>query len=257
MVSRSSVNRFSAATSKAVELARRDLMRFWRMLDLSNPVEARQALLDFLPNLVATYGNVVAVAAVEWYEAEREKTLGLPQFTATPSDGVPVAQIHASTRAVAGGLFAGAPEATLSQLMGATQMWVKYSGRDTIARNVAFDPARPRYARVPRGAKTCAFCTMLSSRGWVYWTEKSAGIRRSGNEFHHDCNCEIIPSFDRERVHLSGYDPDAMYEEYSSAREALMKEGLDPNDLHLLTERMRRLFPSSYTDGVGDGSRSS
>ena len=36
------------------------------------------------------------------------------------------------------------------------------------------DPTRPKYARVPQG-KTCAFCAMLASRGFVYASEDTAG----------------------------------------------------------------------------------
>lgn len=253
---RHAVSRLSRGTDEAVRLAQRDFARFWRGLDLSNPVECRQALLDFLPDLVATYGNVAAVAAVEWWEEQRAKTPGLPAYTPTISDGVPIAQVQASTRAIVGPLWSGEPERVLGELLSATQMWVKYASRDTITRNVAFDPAKPRYARVPRGAKTCAFCAMLASRGWVYLSEKAAGIKGSGNGFHNDCDCEIVPSWDRKKAHIDGYDPDAMYDRYTQARKAVMRMGEDPNDPHTLLAVMRRLHPEAYKDGIGDGGRS-
>ena len=253
---RRAVSRLSRGTDEAVRLAQRDLSRFWRGLDVSNPAECRQALLDFLPDLVATYGNVAAVAAVEWWEEQRAKTPGLPAYSPTISDGVPASQVQASTRAIVGPLWLGEPEKVLGALASATQMWVKYASRDTIARNVAFDPAEPRYARVPRGAKTCAFCAMLASRGWVYLSEKLAGIKGSGNEFHHDCDCEIVPSWDRKKAHIDGYDPDAMYDRYQQAREAVMNRGEDPNDSHTLLAVMRRLHPDAYKDGIGDQGRS-
>ena len=253
---RRAVSRLSRGTDEAVRLAQRDLARFWRGLDLSNPVECRQALLDFLPDLVATYGNVAAVAAVEWWEEQRVKTPGLPAYTPTISDGVPVAQVQVSTRAIVGPLWLGESDRVIGELTAETQMWIKYASRDTIARNVAFDPAKPRYARVPRGVKTCAFCSMLASRGWVYMSEKSAGITGSGNEFHHDCDCEIVPSWDSSNTHISGYDPDAMFDRYQQAREAVVNMGEDPNDEHALLAVMRRLHPEAYRDGVGGGGRS-
>ena len=67
------------------------------------------------------------------------------------------------------------------------------------------DPSKPRYARVPSGAKTCAFCAMLASRGFVYASEDKAGAL---GQYHKDCDCEIIPSWDRKNPKIEGYDPD-------------------------------------------------
>lgn len=197
-----------------------------------------------------------SVVTVEWWEEQCVKTPGLPAYSPTISDGVPASQVQASTRAIVGPLWLGEPDRVLGELTAAMQMWIKYASRDTIARNVAFDPAEPRYARVPRGAKTCAFCAMLASRGWVYLSEKLAGIKGSGNEFHHDCDCEIVPSWDRKKAHIDGYDPDAMYDRYQQAREAVMNMGEDPNDSHTLLAVMRRLYPDAYKDGIGDQGRS-
>ena len=83
-----------------------------------------------------------------------------------------------------------------------------------------------------------------------------AGIKGSGNEFHHDCDCEIVPSWDRKKAHIDGYDPDAMYDRYQQAREAVMNMGEDPNDSHTLLAVMRRLHPDAYKDGIGDQGRS-
>lgn len=69
---------------------------------------------------------------------------------------------------------------------------------------------RIRYARVPTGRETCAFCFMLSSRGFVYSGEAEAGAK--GNEYHAHCDCTIIPNFGNTKV--EGYDPDALYERY-------------------------------------------
>ena len=63
------------------------------------------------------------------------------------------------------------------------------------------DPTRPKYARVPQG-KTCAFCAMLASRGFVYASEDTAG---KWNKYHHDCDCKIVPSWGETK--LDGYRP--------------------------------------------------
>lgn len=49
------------------------------------------------------------------------------------------------------------------------------TGRLTVARNIRLDPSRPRWARVPRGGKSCAFCLMLASRDFTYTSAEAAG----------------------------------------------------------------------------------
>lgn len=70
---------------------------------------------------------------------------------------------------------------------------VNAAARLTTQRNMRIDPSKPRWARVPRGARTCAFCTMLASRGFTYLSEDSAGLEM---QYHRDCDCQIVPSWD-------------------------------------------------------------
>ncbi|MDD6373128.1 MAG: hypothetical protein PUF97_01330, partial [Bifidobacteriaceae bacterium] len=77
--------------------------------------------------------------------------------------------------------------------------------------DIAADPTHPRWARVPRGRVTCAFCTMLAGRGFVYTSEEAAG-GGLGSKYHNHCDCEPVPSWGEAK--LAGYDPrrlDALY----------------------------------------------
>ncbi|WP_303050435.1 hypothetical protein [uncultured Slackia sp.] len=44
---------------------------------------------------------------------------------------------------------------------------------------------------VSAGFETCMFCLMLTSRGGVYHTRKSAG---EWKHFHRGCDCKVVPS---------------------------------------------------------------
>ncbi|MDY2626104.1 MAG: hypothetical protein SOV74_07310 [Coriobacteriales bacterium] len=82
-----------------------------------------------------------------------------------------------------------------------------------------------RFARVPMGNHTCAFCIMLASRGFVYHSEKTAG---EFDHFHSDCRCKVVAGFPemeyyvRNGVKVSrgrdpkveGYDPDRYFDMY-------------------------------------------
>lgn len=244
MATRENLSGYSKQTRKIVRLAQRDLRKFFALLDLTQPTVVRDALLDFLPQLAATYGDIAAVAAAEWYENLRGKVAGLPPYETVLSSGVKREAIVETVRWAAGGLWGDDPVQVRRVLEGCVQAWVKYSGRDTVARNVEFDPAKPRYARVPRGAHTCAWCAMLASRGFVYRTKETAGFVEG--TFHNDCDCEIVPSFEAKSAHITGYDPDTLYAQYKAARAQVDSEGGDINDQHLIVAKMRRLFPESF-----------
>ena len=105
-----------------------------------------------------------------------------------------------------------------------------------------------RFARVPSGTETCAFCYMLSSRGFVYRSDRSAG--RFGH-FHRNCDCRVAASTDKDG--LEGYDPDRERElwqrfeeidagegskaEKEAAKRAALNEGNSPTSgFRLITE---------------------
>ena len=59
---------------------------------------------------------------------------------------------------------------------------VRNHARTTMRSNT--DRYGGRYARVPTGDKTCAFCLMLASRGFIYLSEDSAG---KFDQYHDNC----------------------------------------------------------------------
>ena len=65
---RKEITRFAKAQKQCARLAKRDLERFWKKLDTTDVVACREALEDFLPQLVQAYGNVGGQFAVEWYD---------------------------------------------------------------------------------------------------------------------------------------------------------------------------------------------
>jgi hypothetical protein len=218
-----------------------------------DPAWQRDLLLDEIPALVRKYGNIAASAAAEWYERTRAKQVG-GSYEPVTADPFPDAAIQATVRYKAGDLFTGNSADMAAFLEGALNRWVQYSGRETVARNVRYDPSKPRFARVPTGAKTCVFCSMLASRGFVYYTEYQAqhrGIRQYQDKYHDDCDCQVVAEWDADTSHIEGYDPDSMYGRYLAARDAAESEsdGHTPSTESILAH-MRRMHPDSYTDGV-------
>lgn len=245
MTSRSDVDQLLNASKGIVKLATAELNRFYRSLTVTDPAVVRDALAAFVPELAAKYGDYAATVAAEWYEQVRRAAVG-GAYNARTVAPVASTQVDGSVRWAAGKLFDGDPDGMLAMLAGSVQRYVFQSSRGTIARNVQLDPSKPRFARVPTGAKTCAWCTLLASRGFVYLTRETAGVN---DHYHDDCDCQAVSQWD-DAAAISGYDPDEMYGMYLTARQELESAGnLAPRDDEIAA-RMRRLFPESFTDGV-------
>lgn len=242
MTTRADVDRLLSANRGIVAMARADLESLFAGLDLSNAALVSGVLSDAVPLLVREYGNLASAVAADWYEELRVASGAKGVHREQLSPGADPDAVLGSTKAGAAGLFEGDTAKSLAFLQSAMQRHISYSTRDTIRRNVASDPSRPRYARVPSGAKTCAFCTLLSSRGFVYVSKKSAGENPS--DYHDDCKCQIVVDFDAERSHIEGYDPDAMYEQYRAAY--LAGDGT----IKGTAAEMRRMNPDAFTDSL-------
>lgn len=73
------------------------------------------------------------------------------------------------------------------------------------------DRRRPKFARVPTGAETCAWCITMAGLGFHYMTEETASHTHSG------CDCRIVPSFDGSSV--DGYDSTAYRDQWREAND--------------------------------------
>lgn len=244
MTDRADVDKLLTANRRLVRLARNDLAALFAGLDTSNPKAVRDALLEVTPALVREYGDIAATVTAEWYEELRDNSNPQQRYTVTTVEAAPAEQVEQTVRWAAKDLFGENPAQTLALLNGAVQRLILYSSRETVARNIIRDPSKPRWARVPSGAKTCAFCEVMASRGFVYLTEETAG---EGNDYHDDCDCVAVVEFDAESAHIEGYDPDAMYERYKEAWNKAGGYGVQAKDVAYM---MRRLYPDQYTDGV-------
>jgi hypothetical protein len=244
MVERERLEEYRLANKELSRLVKRDLTAFFASLNLGRPEAARNALLEFLPMLTAQYGDIAASVAAEFYEEMRASAGTRGSFTALGAAGAPAEAVEARVRSTAAHLWTSTPEAMLGGLLLASDKFVKQSGRNTIAQNAKREGVR--YARVPKGGKTCAWCLLLASRDAVYLTKKSAGDggKGVGDDFHGDCNCEVV-RIGKPSDYPTHYLPDEFYNIYEESR----KEA-GSGDIKDITAAMRVKFPDLVTDGV-------
>lgn len=202
--------RYITAQSGAVRLALRDLDTLWSRTQAWDPLARRQLLEEAWPLLIERYGEITATLAADRFE----EVTGMPAVLA---DSVNIEQANARMRWGLEPLFGGAGDgAALGRLAQIADELVKQPGRDTLIQSAARNGIR--YARVPSGKRTCAFCLMLASRGAVYANKGSAGNAR---KFHGDCDCRIEPVADEgdlRRLKRDGYDPGELRDIYDASK---------------------------------------
>lgn len=174
-------------------------------------------LLELVPAIIDKYGSISSTAAADWYKQMRSKWFD-DKYEPILADPIHD-DLTDMIRAKASMLFKGNerydPNAYLSYLNRLIAVGVRNGGRSTVRSAAKLDKYGPRFARVPSGLHTCAFCAMLAGRGFVYASaEKAGGLF---NKYHAACDCEIVPSWD-EKPRVEGYRPDELYDDYLKAR---------------------------------------
>lgn len=241
--SRREINLLTKSQMTAVDLAQRGMGQVWQQLQGMNPAQQRDMLLELVPAIIDKYGNIGSTAAADWYKQMRSKWFD-DEYEPILADPVHD-DLTDMIRAKANMLFKGNerydPNAYLSYLNRLIAVGVRNGGRSTIKSAAKLDKHGPRFARVPSGLHTCAFCAMLAGRGFVYASaEKAGGLF---NKYHAACDCEIVPSWD-EKPHVEGYHPDELYDDYLKARDEAGNDSVDD------ILRAMRQHEGKYADGI-------
>ena len=185
-------------------------------IDLSDPAAARDTLAAAVPELVREHADAAGALGADWYDETRAANVTDDGYRASLGARKPDAAVESSVRSLSGALWSDDPEAVINALRGAVQRHVMTGVRRAVLESAARDPRKPRFARVPVG-DTCAWCVMLASQGYVYVSRASAG---ESDAFHDDCDCQIVPEWDRTVQRMDGYDPDEYLRIYKKAYEA-------------------------------------
>lgn len=224
------VTQQAARNAAIVALAGRDLARLWPRVDWASD-RAVNAVTTVYRAIVARYGAASASIAAEYYDDLRARQQLSTGHRAVPADPVPEAQVvrivesafqgrsHVRVVALDDDAAAVADHVTVAttselpvaervqtRLEGSLSKLVQQPARDTIAENVAADPAGPTWIRVPTGETTCEFCIMLASRELGarfggYSSQELALFDENGQTFHKGCDCVAVPIYPGQNAH--------------------------------------------------------
>lgn len=102
-----------------------------------------------------------------------------------------------------------------------------------------------RYARVPVGAETCAWCLMTAGLGFWFMTEEAA------SHTHAHCDCAIIPEIGGiHDVHIDGYDSTVYRDMWRNAN-MLLHNGDIPPEMAERIDYLAATRPGYRTDTNG------
>lgn len=221
MADYASVQQYAKTLAYTSQAAQSQINDFFSTLDLSQPEAVRDALLKFVPAVVQKYGTVAGQLACERYEALRTEQVG-EGYSAISSNLPTDEEVSSIVRSQADQLWSDDPSKMLGITNATADRLIVQQARNTTMANVDNENAggrrRVKYARIPTGHTTCAWCIMLSGLGWQYRSSSTAAS--SG---HAHCDCVIEPSWE-ERPHVAGYtdgDFEGYDKMYTSAKDNL------------------------------------
>lgn len=207
MLSRDAFDRYSRQVSNladgAGDYVHRMVSAYLSQYPNASVAECREFAQQAMLEAVRIYGDASATAAADYYDS----VMSASRNGAKPAllrSGANENQIEKVARYQAGKLVKGDQRGFARECASYASDATRQAANRTMLDNALRDEGRGvRYARVPIGAETCTFCRMLSSRGFVYKSDKSAAL--FGHN-HRGCNCKIVASTDTDG--LEGYDPD-------------------------------------------------
>lgn len=249
MIPRAEFDAYNRAVANISEGAAARVEReVWAWLQL-NPeasvAECRDYAALVMSGVAQSYGEAAAALAAEWYD-EQAAGHGYKLPAAVTSTAYSAEQVERAARYQAQKLVSGDARGFARGCGELARNDALRSLNATVMANAKRDRGRGvRFARVTTGAETCAFCYMLSSRGAVYHTRKTAG---EFVHFHRNCDCKVVPGFgDGEAV--EGYDPAGMRERMRRIKEETGLSFAKPSDSRAISEYMAMHDPRWLMDG--------
>lgn len=235
------VNKLSGEAQQTAGTALQALLSEWSASGSGDLAVLRVAAYEVINSTLAYYADTLAAArAAEYYDALRKTQRLSSRYSAVAESLRDPAATLGAVRSFIEQVKKGNSAEFLRLCLSRVDEETRRSANKCVAYNASKDPAKPRYARVPRG-ETCGFCLMLASFGFHYKTIKAA------EHSHERCDCRIVPGFDSETT-VKGYDPDGMYERYNSCLSALGGiDGLNA-DWAALPEEERNAYIAQHGD---------
>ena len=171
--------------------------------------ELTEALRLYYPILINKYGDLAASIAAEYYETSRELAGFTDLYSAVladlPREDELVSNVNYCLRNYEKHQNL---ERLQSAISGNATRHIMNAAEDTLFFNQNKDKVKSKWALVAH-AGACAYCMMLSSRGFAYSNKDRANKSR-----HNSCRCTPVVDFNVLHPKLKGYSPEDNYKKW-------------------------------------------
>lgn len=247
------IDQLADNASSSLELVLNDILQdFDPNMPEKEWKELREGLIEYLYQTRTYWGDSAGLEACEFYDKVITNREGVGRYnSAQLPEQVSRKSCADSVRALSHYLFEGKADKFVEKMLENAHNGVRQFANSTVMFNTRRDGTKGvRYARVPMGVETCAFCIMLASRGFVYYSKKTAG---ENEHMHPHCNCKIVPGFEGDVI--EGYDNKVYLNIYEAAATGY-KSGDRGRNLDNILNYMRReiLYPV-HKDGINEKKR--
>lgn len=246
-VSQARLDRYRADVDAHGDAAATYVEEYLSALIAENPgapiSEIRDEAIAAIDDSLNAFGDQASTLALDLLE-ELADSYGVSVETAI-EDVIPSEMVDGGVRYAARRLVEGDSPAFTRDVADLSRYYVHRSAFENMERNC--DRNDLRYARVPSGRETCGFCFMLSSRGFVYRSEDTAG---STHAYHDHCDCVIVPGFKDlpASEQVEGYDPDEMRDRWHDCQKTVGTDSELRERWKSMTDKQRARYKGK-TDG--------
>ena len=257
---RTFIENYSGYLGNLSEDCKDRLLRELEKVDLSDIARARDEIIAIMQGYLGVYTDMAAEMATVFFDGVRTYQGAAGTYEAVAASGYDPAVTEKVVRASMQ-IVVDDPTATKAfykRLLDGAVYCVKSAAANTIMQNCYKDPAKPRFARVPKYTPvtydpwgkesgvthnpdlahhgTCPFCMMLASRGFVYYSRRAAG---EDQHWHDGCDCVVVQSYND--AGAQGYDPEACLQDWYSTITRVAKERVADDSIDAYVEEFSKI----------------
>ena len=228
----------AAGKSIITEAKKRDIER--KLLESELEFED---VYSILASISPQYAKLASALACHFYDGIRQQSSAPGSFKAEVYDTLSKSDIMSAARSVYADVKAGRNTVPLTSLLkDKVSGFTRTAANETVYRNAAKDPAKPRYAVVP-SPSACVLCKLVAANGYEYPSEQSA-VRHEKN-IHDNCNCTATQVYGDGSI--QGYDPKKYEDAHFKARDAY-ESGEISDDLARRIEKAKERHDARYAE---------
>ena len=244
------IDNFTRLLNGISEDAKRRMTQALQRITLDDIAVAREEIIAAMNAILGPYCKNAAALSATFYDGLRELFGISDGFTAEAISSHDPKATEGAVRSFMRFAVDDNAQALSNALLGRIDYELKKTANECVEQNAIRDPKKPKWARIPTGAETCAFCIMLASRGFDYNSKETA------SHAHANCDCRIVPSWDKDpRVENYGERLDEYRQKYERADE--LRRGDMPEELRERIEAAKAEHNERYRNGQEDAPWSS